>query len=308
MRCLILGGGGFIGRALVHELAKREMTIRIFGRPHAVSRLPASLVDKVEIAIGDFQNDFALRTALKDVDVVFHLITTTFPSMTIESSYFDIVSNLLPTVRLVELCKEAGIRKIIYASSGGTIYGEALSDSITEDHPLQPSSAYGHSKLMIESYLAFHARKNNLNVQILRLSNAYGPGQDPYGIQGLVAVAMGCILHNRPLKIFGQGSTIRDYIYIDDIIRAFLLSLNREESVIVNISSGVGRSVMEVAGDIERVLQKSIRKEFVPDREDDVRRNVLDNSLAAQLYGWKPSTPWEEGLKHNWDWIKASST
>jgi UDP-glucose 4-epimerase len=249
-------------------------------------------------------DDVALRKALDGIDTVFHLVSTTFPGMTIESSVYDVLSNLLPTIRLLEICISNGVKKIVYASSGGTIYGEPSKTTISEDHQLLPKSAYGQSKLTIENYLRFYARTTELEVNILRISNPFGPRQNPYGIQGLIAVAMGCAYNGRTVKIFGKGETVRDYIYIDDVIDALLLAAKRPGSFITNISTGKGYSVVEIIDAIEKVTGKVIRREFVPMRKGDVTINVLENRLAYEIYGWKPKTRIEDGLSNTWEWIK----
>ncbi len=301
---LILGGAGFIGSNLARSLIARGESPRIVNRPSFSISNIEDILDQSEVLYGDMMDDVLLRRATKDIDVVFHLISTTFPSMTIESSVYDVLSNLLPTIRLVESCLANGVKKIVYASSGGTIYGEPQTTLITEDHPLTPKSAYGQSKLTIENYLNFYARSTALEINVLRISNPFGPGQKLLGVQGIVAVAMGCAYYDRALKIYGEGQSVRDYLYIDNVVEAITLAADQPGSSIVNISSGAGHSVMEVIQAVEAVSGKTIRKEFIPDRPGDVKVNILSNQRAHEIYGWTPKIELQEGLLRTWQYIE----
>jgi UDP-glucose 4-epimerase len=304
MTKLVLGGAGFIGGHLSRALVDRGDRPRIFNRPsYALSNIE-DILGKIDLVYGDFMDDVILRKALDGVDTVYHLISTTFPSMTTESSVYDVLSNLLPTIRLLEICAESGVKKIIYASSGGTVYGEPLRIPIDEDHIRTPKSAYGQSKLTIENYLHFYARTTQLDIDILRISNPYGPGQNPFGVQGIVAVAMGCAQANRPLKVFGKGETVRDYIFIDDVVKAMILSAEKPGSFITNISSGIGYSVIEIIDAVERVAGRTIEKQFISPREGDVLTNVLANNRAREIYGWEPVTGLTDGLALTWEWMR----
>ncbi len=301
---LILGGAGFIGSNLARSLVARGGSPRILNRPSFSISNIEDILDQSEVIYGDIMDDVLLRKATKDVDVVFHLISTTFPSMTIESSVYDVLSNLLPTIRLVESCLANGVKKIVYASSGGTIYGEPQTIPITEDHPLTPKSAYGQSKLTIENYLNFYARSTPLDINVLRISNPFGPGQNLLGVQGIVAVAMGCAYYDRVLKLYGEGKAVRDYIYIENVIEAMLLAADKPGSSIANISSSQGYSVMDVVRATEEVSGKTIRKEFIPDRPGDVKVNILSNKRAYEIYDWVPKVQLEEGLFRTWRYIE----
>ena len=303
-KSLILGGAGFIGGNLARKLIEAGEDVRIFTRPSSSISNIEDILNNVEIAYGDFSDDVALRNALNDIDVVYHLISTTFPSMTVASSVFDVLSNLLPTIRLVELCLASGIKKIVYASSGGTVYGEPKITPIPETHPLMPTSAYGQSKLTIENYLNFYARSSDIDIHILRISNPFGPGQKLFGVQGIIAVTMGCILYDRVLNIYDEGKAIRDYIYIDDVIQALHTAGNTRGSAIANISSAKGHSVMDIVHALENISGKEIQKKYVDARPGDVSVNILSNQHAFELYGWKPKVGFEEGLKMTWSKVR----
>jgi UDP-glucose 4-epimerase len=302
-RTLILGGSGFIGSNLAKALVDRGQRPRIFTRPSFDISNIENILDHIDLVYGDFMDDVALRRATKNIDTVFHLISTTFPNMTIESSVYDVLSNLLPTIRLVEICISNGIKKIIYASSGGTVYGEPIQIPISEDHPLVPKSAYGQSKLTIENYLNFCSRTMKIDIDILRISNPFGPGQNPFGVQGLIAVAMGCIIGNRILKIYGKGEAVRDYIFIEDVVNAMLVSSETPGSNVANISSSQGHSIIDIVQMIEGITGRVIRKEFIPPRFGDVSANILSNELAYRIFSWSPKVRIQDGLSITWSWF-----
>lgn len=304
---LVLGGAGFIGSNLVRTLVAAGERPRILTRPSFTVSNIQDILDRVDLIYGDFMDDVLLRRATENVTTVFHLISTTFPSMTVESSVYDILSNLLPTIRLAEICQANGVQRIVYASSGGTVYGEPQAIPIPEDHPLVPKSAYGQSKLTIENYLNFYARTTSLSVNILRLSNPYGPGQNPVGVQGIVAVAMCCAREGRTLNIYGTGEAVRDYVYIDDVVQAMRIASEKPGSPVVNISSGKGHSVMDIVRGVEQVSGCLVRRRFVPARPGDVQVNVLSNRRAYELYGWQPHVGLKEGLSRTWEWMTGNS-
>jgi UDP-glucose 4-epimerase len=254
---------------------------------------------------GDFMNDVALRDALRGVDTVFHLVSTTFPGMTLESSVYDVLSNVLPTIRMLELCLASGVRKVVFASSGGAVYGEPDTMPIAESHATAPISAHGQSKLTIENYLSYFARTTALDVDILRISNPYGPFQNPFGIQGLVAVAMACAHNGRTLQILGKGEAIRDYIYIGDVVEGLRKAASHSGSATLNLSSGRGYSVIEVVEMIEAVSGRRIARSFSPARKSDVSANVLSNQRSADLLHWQPTTDFATGLRRTWDWVQT---
>lgn len=301
-KVLVLGGAGFIGSALVHELLKEGYAVRVFARSSLSLQRLKDVVEHCEWVYGDFLDDHALRKATEGVDIVYHLITTTFPAHTVESSAYDVTSNLLPTIRLMESCLAHGVKSLIYASSGGTVYGEPEYLPIDENHPRNPVSLYGLSKLSVENYLMFHSRLGRIKVHLLRLSNAYGPGQNPYGIQGLIGVTIKNLLEELPLKIYGDGSTVRDYLYIDDIVSALKFVTKLEESSVMNVSSGQGTSVNEVLDCIEAVGARKMRRIYLPKRVGDVETNILDNKLISSKCGWQPCMPLNEGISLTLNW------
>jgi len=295
-KILILGGNGFIGTQLTRRLASDGHHVRVLSRKKKDERIIAS--NNVEYYVGDFERKADIYQACKNIDVVYHLISTTIPSNSIDNPLFDIETNITPSVNLLEIMKEYSIKKLIYCSSGGAIYGKSHSFPITEQQITNPETPYGIGKLCIEKFIDFYKNKYNMNCIILRLSNPYGPDQNTKKTNGLVSKAIIAALNKNPLTIYGDGSTVRDYVFIDDAINAFLLALNyKGEKSLFNISTGHGYSINELIDLIESISKLDIKKIFMPKRTCDIEKNVLDNSLAIKELKWKPITPIEDGLK-----------
>jgi UDP-glucose 4-epimerase len=302
-KILILGGSGFIGANLTIRLVQEGYQVAVFTRAGRAVKNISSVLPQVELIYGDYMDEVALRKAMLGVDCVIHLISTTFPGTSIDSGSYDVFSNLIPTIKVLENCVQNNIKKLIYASSGGTVYGEPIGKAIAEDHILDPKSMYGLSKKTIEGYLSFFAKNYDIDIQILRLSNPFGPLQNPYGAQGLIGLAFRSALDGSTFKVFGEGDTIRDYIYIDDVVDAFLCALKTTGSDVVNISTGNGKTVMDILVSIENISKRTIRKEFIQQRRGDVSINILDNNKAFLKYKWQPKIPLDEGLSKTWEWI-----
>jgi UDP-glucose 4-epimerase len=293
---LVLGGAGFIGGNLVRRLVAQGKHPRIFTRSSSSLGFLEDILDQVEIFYGDFQDYEALSRATDDIDTVFHLISSSNPKTSIDHVFYDANSNFLPTVHLLDNCRIKGIKKIIYTSSGGTIYGEPQDIPVSEEHPLLPKSVYGQSKLSIENLLNFYVRSTSLDINIVRISNPYGLGQNVWKAQGLVTVAMDCAYSNQVLPIYGKGEAVRDYIYIDDVVEAMMLVAEKPGSSTINISSGRGYSIMDIVQTVEKVSGRTIRKKFIPTRSSDVNVNILSNQRAYDMYGWRPRVKLKTGI------------
>ena len=304
---LILGGTGFLGSNLAKTLVARGERPILFARSRFNHSHLDGILDKVEMVCGDFMDESALRKAISGVDIIFHLISTTPDYLNIENTSYDLLANILSTIRLVEISIANGVKKIVFVSSGGTVYGEAQKIPVTEQHPRIPKSAYGQSKLIIENYLSFYSRTTDLDIDILRVSNTYGPGQNPLGGQGIIAVAMGCVQAGRSLKLFGKGEAVRDYIFIDDVVQAMILASEKRGSFIANVSSGIGHSILEIVEAVEKIVGASIDKQFIPSRATDVLTNILANNRAYEIYGWQPTVALHDGLVLNWKWMNRNT-
>jgi UDP-glucose 4-epimerase len=254
---------------------------------------------------GDFSSEADVAGALADRDLCFHLVCTTLPKSSNADPVFDIESNLVGSVRMLENALRLGVKKVIFASSGGTVYGVPCQTPITEAHPTDPTCSYGITKLAIEKYLQLFSTLHGLNFAALRLANPYGPRQRLHSSQGAVAVFMGKVLRQEPIEIWGDGSVVRDYVHIHDVVDALLLAAETSVNGVFNIGSGQGRSLNELLNVIERVTGMTATRSYFPPRAFDVPVSVLDIDRAARLLRWAPKVTFEEGMKTFHDWLKA---
>ena len=296
--CLVLGGAGFIGSHLAEALLQAGHRVRIFDRPH-LDRLPAFLQrGEFEVFTGDFLNPRTLSPALEGSEIVFHLVSTTLPKTSNDNPMYDVESNVMGTLRLLELCRQQGVRKVVFASSGGTVYGVPRSVPIDESHPTDPICSYGIHKLAIEKYLQLNHRIHGLDYCVVRPANLYGPRQRLDIAQGAVAVFLDRALRGKPIQVWGDGSAVRDYLYVGDAAEALLKAAAFEgEPRLFNIGSGAGTSLTQLIKEIEALLGRAVPVEYTAARSLDVPANVLDASLARRHLGWAPRTSLAEGLR-----------
>lgn len=302
---LVLGGAGFIGSHLAQALAREGHRVRVFDRPH-VDRLPL-FASGFEVFTGDFLNPQALAPALQGVEIVFHLVSTTLPKNSNDNPAYDVESNVLGTLRLIELCRASHVRKLVYVSSGGTVYGPPRSVPVREDHPTEPISSYGVHKLMVEKYLHLEHHLNGLDYCVLRPPNLYGPRQRLDTAQGAVAVFLDRALRGEPIEIWGDGSVVRDYVYIADAVDALLKAARFKGAPrVFNLGSGRGTSLKELVAEIEKLVGHPVKVNYSAARPLDVPVNVLDATAAAKHLGWRAGTPLAEGLRRTYEWLRAS--
>lgn len=287
MKCLILGAGGFIGSTVAKIFINNGIPVRLFG--HKGFDLKSRKTDdkNVEWYFGDFLNRDDIKNALGGCSCVIHLITTTVPSSSQNNIEHDIDTNLKATIVLLDEMKRNNVRKIIFSSSGGTVYGESITHIITEDHPTNPIVSYGIVKLAIEKYLLLYNLLHDLDPIILRISNPFGNDQKTNKQQGLVGVLFDAISQDQTFNIWGDGKNIRDYVHIYDVASAFLKAYQYNGTKrVFNIGSGVGYSVLDIIEKSEKIFQKKINLNFLHDRGFDVKKNILDSNLAKNELGW----------------------
>jgi UDP-glucose 4-epimerase len=298
--CLVLGGAGFIGSHLTDALARAGHRVRVFDRIRPAAR------GDCEIVTGDFLNRDDLAKALRGSDFVFHLISTTLPEASNDNPVHDAETNLLGTLRMLEACRRERVRKILFVSSGGTVYGIPRSVPITESHPTQPTCAYGIHKLAIEKYLHLEHLLHGLDYRVLRPANLYGEGQRADLAFGAVTVFLDRALRGEPIRIWGDGSIIRDYVYVGDAVDAAVNAMAYAgDERIFNIGSGAGTSLNELVKLIEGAIGRRIAVEYTPRRAFDVPVNVLDSSLAQRALGWRAATPLAAGIRKTYESLRA---
>lgn len=296
--CLVLGGGGFIGTAVVRRLLLDGWKVRVFERLGKNSPVEYSSNPDVEWVVGDFQCVDDLGPALTGVQAVVHLISTMLPKASNEFPARDVQTNVIASLQLLSLMVDHGVSKIVFASSGGTVYGVPICVPIDESHRTQPEVSYGIAKLAIEKYLYLYSRLHGLRPVILRIANPYGEGQRIESAQGAVAAFLFHALKKEPIEIWGDGSVVRDYLHITDVASAFSFALGYSGSnQVFNIGAGHGLSLNEIAAEIEDQLGYSLHKRYSPGREFDVPINVLDITLARKELGWNPTVSFRDGLR-----------
>jgi len=303
VRCLVLGGAGFIGSHVVEGLIHRGHVVRLLDlRPNPHWSPP----DEVKCIWADWNDADQLECALANIDVVIHLIGTTLPTTSNLDMVADVRGNLISTLRLLHACHQHGVRKIVFSSSGGTIYGIPQQIPIPEDHPTHPITSYGIVKLTIEHYLHLCHRLYGLGYIVLRSANPYGERQNPQGSQGAVSVFLGRLARSEPVEIWGDGRIVRDYFYVDDLARAFLAAVESEiDHGTFNVGSGQGLSLLELLSKIQSVTGLSPRIIHRPARPADVPINVLDTRRIRSHLNWQPQVALSDGLQRTWEWIRS---
>ena len=303
MKVLVLGGFGFIGAHVVEALLARGHEVRVLEWP---GRRPHELIvprwTAVELVEADFQDASSMSAALQGIEVVIHLICTVLPEQSNEDPIHDVESNLVGTIRMLSLARRHGVRKVVFSSSGGIVYGRAQSIPITEDHRTEPLCSYGITKLAIEKYLDLYRQLRQLDYVVLRCSNPYGEGQDGSRPQGAVGVFLSRLKHGKPLNIWGDGLAIRDYVYVKDVAEAFALATEMDTpSRVFNIGSGTGTSLNELIKIMADVTGVAPEVTYSRARTLDVPVNVLDISLAKRGLGWMPRMGLADGIRRTWD-------
>jgi len=284
---LVLGANGFIGSHLVDRLVEEGYAVRAFGRfkdSIAFNRSP-----DVELFNGDFLNQNDLEESLKGVSRVVHLISTTNPSVSDKEPLVDLSTNVEGSVALFQKCVANGdIKQIVFTSSGGTVYGDDYPGRpFVETDPTNPVSPYGIGKLAIENYLHYFHKTHGQNYTVLRIANPYGGRQKNTRQQGIIPVIMNNIAHGLPMTVYGDGTMVRDYIYIDDVVDIIVKSLGTDlQFKVYNVGSGLGVSINQLIEAAEKVIGKSAIIEHKEQPATFVQTSVLDNSrITHELTG-----------------------
>jgi UDP-glucose 4-epimerase len=300
--CLVLGGGGFLGVNLCRRLASSGVRVRAFGRR---CLFPQDLAD-VEWRQGDFCDTAALASAIASCETVFHLVHTYMPQSADLNMAEDVRQNVVSSLALLEISRKLRVKRIVFVSSGGIVYGPTLNVPTPETASTDPISAYGISKLTIEKYLRLYEHHHGLAFRVLRVANLFGPFQLPGKNQGIIAALIASALHNKEFEIWGDGSAIRDYIYVEDVVDALLLAAADEsEERIFNIGSGQGRDLHQVIAEIEANLGAKLAVRRTKGRLIDVPISVLAIERACNVLGWRPRTPFNVGIKQTIAWWRS---
>jgi len=246
-----------------------------------------------------------MAEALQDIEVVYHLISTTVPGTSNLNPVADISDNLIATVVLLEQMAKVGVKRIVYLSSGGTVYGNPINLPIAEDHPLHPICSYGVVKVAVENYLAMYQELYGIHPTIIRPSNPFGPRQGHLGVQGVIATFLARIYDNQPLNVWGDGSIVRDYIAATDLVRLCRIVGELSIGGVFNAGSGRGISISDLIAVLIEVTGRQTEVAFEPSRKLDVKEVVLDISHATSSAGWSPSTDFAEEVDRHWRWYSS---
>jgi len=303
MNSLLLGGNGFIGSHLVDRLLIEGHAVRIIDKHNELYRKP---LPGVEYLLGDFGNRGLIMEALEGIDIVYHLVSTTLPKTSNDDPIFDVQSNLVESIMLFRACSLRKIKKVVFVSSGGTVYGRPESLPVDEDHPTNPMCSYGINKLTIEKYLFLFNQLYELNSVIVRPSNVYGTRQNPGSIQGAVAVFLGKIAGNQTIEIWGDGEVVRDYLFVEDFVDGvYRAAMHGKPFNIFNLASNRGYSINNLLSIIESVVKRDLRVKYKTTRPFDVSKIYLDISRAKKELLWNPVTSLENGIRKTWEFIQG---
>ncbi len=304
MRCLVLGAGGFLGGALCAALRTEGARVHAYGRslPALAQAEPGLWTEAA------FEDGAALAAALRGQEVVFHLAGSSLPADSNRDPAGDVVEQVLPSIRLLERCRAAGVRKVVFASSGGTVYGIPATVPTPEHAGTAPITAYGINKRMVEHYLELFWRMHGLDYHVLRIANPYGPGQSPFKPQGVVAAMLYRALSGLAIELWGTGEVTRDFIHVDDVSSAFVAAARYDgPHRTMNVGSGHGRSLNQLIADVRDVLDRpALEVVRQGGRAADVPMSVLDTALIRRATGWRPEVEWMEGLAGTAEWMRGA--
>jgi UDP-glucose 4-epimerase len=304
VRALVTGGAGFIGSTLVDRLLAEGHSVDV------VDDLSRGSMGNLAEARGDRSHELKLhRVDIRDPavvdligrrepEVVFHLAAQADVRVSVARPAFDAEVNVLGSLHVLEGARLARARKVVFASSGGTIYGEPSPDQlpVRESHPQQPTSPYGVAKRAVTDYLNVYRELHGLEFTSLALANVYGPRQDPHGEAGVVAIFAGLLMDQRPCTIFGDGSQTRDFVYVDDVVDAFVRAADKGSGLLCNIGTGVETSVAELYATMAATAGVTAPAVMAPARPGELARNALDPARAAIHLGWAPWTDVATGV------------
>ena len=304
-KIIVTGGAGFIGSHIVDRLIIEGYEVAVLDNISSGNRL--NINDKAKLYEIDLYNG-DIGSAIQDFqpNLVFHLAAQSSVSVSELNPSEDASNNILGSLNLYKACKNTSVEKIILSSTGGAIYGDQNEFPCSENSSLNPISPYGVSKLTSEKYLEVFAGLYGYQYTILRYGNVYGPRQNPSGEAGVISIFAGLLLKGDSVKIFGDGSQLRDYIYISDVVDANLLAMNAPNKSIYNISSNKATSVIEIFTLIKSLTKSTNNPVFMPRRKSDVDKIVLNNAKALKELKWIPKVSLEDGIASTVDYLNEN--
>jgi len=302
-KCLVLGANGFIGSHLVDELVAGGHEVRAFDR-FRTNEYKFDKHPNVEVVSGDFLNRHDIKQVVEGMDYVFHFISTTTPATAEDDPLIDVETNVQMSIELFQECVAADVKKVIFASTGGAIYGENSSEHVGEDITPLPVSPYAIGKLTIEHYLRYFDRKFGLKALTFRISNPYGERQSLASKQGVIPIFLQQIAKNEPITVLGDGSMVRDYIYVKDVVRMIAGSFEKAEGNLYNLGSGHGLTINQLVDDIRRITGRDFEVVHKDKPSTYVDKVVLDVSRYENEFHDLPTKSIDEGMKATWEYVQ----
>src|SRR5262249_17424285 len=304
VRILVTGGAGFIGSNVVDRFLDLGHEVAVFDdlstgfREFVNSRARFFHCDLADAGaggrcVGEWEPEIVADHAAQ-IDV----------RKSVSDPLWDARVNVLGSIGLLQACSRHGVKKVVYASTGGALYGEGRQLPATEDHPVNPEAPYGASKHTVEHYLYLWKLLHGLDYTVLRYPNVFGPRQNPHGEAGVNAIFIGLMLEGRRPRIFGDGNAVRDYLYVSDVVDANVLALAQGSGEMVNLGTGIGTSVNDIVRELKAILDFREDAIHEPARPGEVQRIYLDASRAKRVLGWTPKVGFTEGLRRTVEWTR----
>ena len=304
MKILVTGGAGFIGSNIVDELIEKKHKVVI------VDNLATGNIKNVNKKAKFYKVSVCDKKKIDDIfkkekiDVVIHHAAQLDVRKSVADPCFDADVNIKGTLNILEACKNTKVKKIIFASSGGTIYGECGSKAPDEKAFANPLSPYGVAKLSVEHYIKAYSALFGLKYTVLRYANVYGPRQDANGEAGVVAIFIGKMTQNKDIFIFGDGKQLRDYVYVKDVVSANIKALTKGNNEVINIGTNKTTSVTKLEQELSKVIGYTKKPIFKPKINGELFKSFLNISKAKKVLGWQPKVDISKGLKYTVDYFK----
>lgn len=306
MRIAIIGGAGFIGTNLAISLS-RDHNVKIIDSDATYFNTLKSLNLPVRYQVSSFSVESDFDSQVKNEDVIYHLASTIIPGNSNQDIAAELEANVITTVKLLDACVRQNVSKVVFISSGGAIYGKRSICPIKEDVVTYPITSYGVQKLAIEKLLYLYRYQTGLDYRIIRLANPYGPYQRPNGKLGVVTTFVYKALTDGKLEVYGDGSVVRDFIYIDDAVRGIRKIADGENEIrVYNLGSGKGTSVNEVIAVIKQTIGKELKVDYIKGRGTDVPVNFLDIKRYEEIYGKLHPLGLKDGIKKTTEFMKRT--
>lgn len=306
MRILVTGGAGFIASHVVDRFVERGHEVAVLDDLSTGFRALVNPAARLHEA--DLTDAAAVERCFAEFrpEAVDHHAAQIDVRRSVDDPVFDANTNILGALGLLQACTRHGVRKFVYASTGGALYGEGRALPATEEHPVNPESPYGVSKHTLEHYLYLWKLLHGLDYTVLRYPNVYGPRQNPHGEAGVNAIFILLMLQGKRPRIFGTGEQVRDYLYVMDVVEANELALARGSGETVNLGTGIGTSVNDIFRELKAIVGFTGEPVYEAARPGEVQRIYLDATRARQVLGWTPSVSFREGLVKTVEWSRRT--